>query len=112
MRRLRRGSRFSYIRAALGLDGAKPVTHEHLRFRDGKSYWDLLDYFYVKSFQRGYPSWVIGQESDSLQIQIGKDLSSQADFALNLALAFGMCGQTPFAMKRENRLVPDFLCRE
>jgi hypothetical protein len=59
----------------------------------------LFDYLYVKSFQGGYPSWVIGQDSDALQVQIGEDLSSQSDLAMRLALAFGEGRQTPVAMK-------------
>jgi hypothetical protein len=39
-----------------------------MRFREFELYWDVFDYLYVKSFQRGYPSWVIGQESDALQV--------------------------------------------
>jgi hypothetical protein len=31
----------------------------------GKFHWYLLDYFYVKTFQSGYSSGVIGQEADS-----------------------------------------------
>jgi hypothetical protein len=83
-----------------------------MRFRDRKLHRNLLDNLDIKSFQRSHPSRVIGQESNALQIQIEKDLSSQSDLAMNLSLAFGKRWQTPFPMKREKRLVPDFLRRE
>jgi hypothetical protein len=68
--------------------GDAPSQHERLGFRDGKLHRNLLDYLDVESFQRGYSSWVIRQEADSFQIQIGKDLGSQAYLAMDLALAF------------------------
>ena len=43
---------------------------------------DLLDDFDVESFERGDFSGVVGQQANAAQIQIGKNLCSDADFAL------------------------------
>jgi hypothetical protein len=71
-----------------------------VRSRERQLYWHLLDNLDVKSFQRGHSSRVIGQQANSLQVQIGKDLRSQPNLALNLALAFGQRRQAAFAVKR------------
>jgi hypothetical protein len=39
----------------------RPSPLKHLFLLERKLYGDLLDYFYVEAFQRGYSSWVIGQ---------------------------------------------------
>lgn len=41
----------------------------------------------LKPFERRYSPRVIGQQPDALEIEIGKNLGSQTDFALNFALA-------------------------
>ena len=54
---------------------------------------------------------MIGKQPDSLQVQIGKDLRSQADLAMNLALAFGK-GRNDVRDERSETTVADFFRRE
>ncbi len=73
---------------------------------------NLIDNLDLKSLQRRHPSRVIGQESYALQIQIGKNLGSEADVAMRLALAFRKRRQTPFPVKRQEGLVTYFFRRK
>src|ERR1700683_3361847 len=69
---------------------------------------NLFDNFDIEAFERCYSSGVIGQEADSFQIQVGKNLRSQADFTMDSALVLGHRGQTTLAMKCQEGLLADF----
>src|SRR6202167_5144792 len=73
---------------------------------------NLFDNLDIEALKRGYSPGVIGQEADAFQIQVGKNLRSQADFAMDSALVLGHRGQTTLAMKCQEGLLADFFRRE
>ena len=54
---------------------------------------DVLDDFDVVAFQCGDAARIVGEQADTVQLEIGKDLRADADFALTAALILRQRGQ-------------------
>src|SRR5271156_5806974 len=67
-------------RAQAFLEAASDTAFVLLQFHG-----HLLDDFDSKAFQRCYFLWAVGQQPNSSQIQIRKNLCADADFALRLS---------------------------
>src|SRR6185437_1419624 len=72
----------------------------------------LLHDFNIKSFEGGYSSRMVGQQSDAAQSKVRQNLGAQADFALCFTLAFRQRRLSPIVVERDRGLLADSLDRE
>ena len=67
----------------------------------------LLDDFDAEAFETGDFARVIGEQTNALEVQVGEDLRSDADFALSATLAFGQRRKTLLVMELQRELVAE-----
>ena len=78
--------------------------------RDGNR--NLLHDLQAETLQRSDFARTVGQQTNSLQFQVGQNLRADADFALRLPLRVGQGGQARLAMKLQAMILPPSVSTE
>src|SRR5581483_1408233 len=65
----------------------------------------LLDNLDAEPFQCCDAPRMVGEQSDSAQIQVGKDLRANSDLPLRLAFTLWQCGKAPVSVERQQGFI-------